>query len=77
MGIGASAGGLAAFKTFLDHMPSDSGMSFILVQHLDPHYASTLVELLTPHTSMRVTHVEDGERPARDRVSPSFPPMRR
>ena len=68
MGIGASAGGLAAFKTFLDHMPSDSGMSFVLVQHLDPHYASTLVELLTPHTSMRVSHAEDGERLARDRV---------
>jgi two-component system CheB/CheR fusion protein len=68
VGIGASAGGLAAFKTFLDHMPSDSGMSFVLVQHLDPHYASTLVELLTPHTSMRVSHAEDGQRLARDCV---------
>ena len=68
VGIGASAGGLAAFKTFLDHMPSDSGMSFVLVQHLDPHRTSTLVELLVPHTRMRVSHAEDGERLARDRV---------
>jgi two-component system CheB/CheR fusion protein len=68
VGIGASAGGLAAFKTFLDHMPSDSGMSFVLVQHLDPHHSSTLVELLAPHTSMKVLHAEDGERLAGDRV---------
>jgi two-component system CheB/CheR fusion protein len=62
VGIGASAGGLAAFKTFLDYMPSNSGMSFVLVQHLDPHFCSTLVELLAPHTSMRVSHAEDGAR---------------
>jgi two-component system CheB/CheR fusion protein len=37
VGIGASAGGLAAFKKFLARTPIDSGMAFILVQHLDPH----------------------------------------
>ena len=36
VGIGASAGGLAAFKTFLRHTPSDTGMAFVLVQHVDP-----------------------------------------
>jgi two-component system CheB/CheR fusion protein len=49
-------------------MPSDSGMSFVLVQHLDPHHSSTLVELLAPHTGMRVTHAEDGDKLAGDRV---------
>jgi two-component system CheB/CheR fusion protein len=37
VGIGASAGGLAAFKSFLRHTPPDTGMAFVLVQHLDPH----------------------------------------
>src|SRR6186997_981616 len=46
VGIGASAGGLAAFKTFLANTPADTGMAFILVQHLDPHHKSLLVELL-------------------------------
>ena len=46
VGIGASAGGLAAFKTFLRHTPADTGMAFVLVQHLDPHHKSLLVELL-------------------------------
>jgi two-component system, chemotaxis family, CheB/CheR fusion protein len=46
---------LAAFKAFLDYMPSDSGMSFVLMQHLDPHHVSTLVELLAPHTKMAIS----------------------
>ena len=45
-GIGASAGGLEAFKTFFTHMPADAGMAFVLVQHLDPHHKSMLVDLL-------------------------------
>ena len=53
VGIGASAGGLAAFKTFLAHTPADTGMAFVLVQHLAPDYKSLLVELLRraePHS---------------------------
>jgi chemotaxis response regulator CheB len=46
VGVGASAGGLAAFKSFLANTPADTGMAFILVQHLDPHHKSLLVELL-------------------------------
>jgi two-component system, chemotaxis family, CheB/CheR fusion protein len=61
VGIGASAGGLAAFRSFLDHMPADTGMTFVLVQHLDPHHASMLVELLAPHTAMPVSQAVDGE----------------
>lgn len=42
VGIGASAGGLGAFTTFLSTMPVDSGMAFILVQHLSPEHKSIL-----------------------------------
>ena len=46
VGIGASAGGLEACSSFLDAMPGDSGMAFILVQHLDPTHQSMMVDLL-------------------------------
>jgi two-component system CheB/CheR fusion protein len=59
VGIGASAGGLAAFRSFFDHMPADTGMAFVLVQHLDPDHKSMLVELLRPHTAMDVVDAED------------------
>jgi two-component system CheB/CheR fusion protein len=59
VGIGASAGGLAAFTTFFTHMPPDSGMAFVLVQHLDPQHPSLLPELLAPHTPMPVLPVVD------------------
>src|SRR6185369_3590804 len=59
VGIGASAGGLEAFITFFTHMPPDSGMAFILVQHLDPQHASLLPELLAQHTSMPVHAIVD------------------
>src|SRR5262245_53623108 len=54
VGIGASAGGLEAFKTFLKHMPHETGMAFVLVQHLDPNRGSMLVELLGAHSRMPV-----------------------
>ena len=59
VGIGASAGGLAAFRSFFDHMPADTGMAFVLVQHLDPDHKSMLVELLRPHTAMHVVDAQD------------------
>jgi two-component system, chemotaxis family, CheB/CheR fusion protein len=68
VGIGASAGGLAAFNAFLDHMPPDSGMVFVLVQHLAPDHKSMLVELLRAHTSMRVLEAQDGLPLTRDHV---------
>ena len=46
VGIGASAGGLDAFKRLLKAIPVNSGMSFLLVQHLDPNHESILPELL-------------------------------
>src|ERR1700722_11765425 len=52
VGIGASAGGLDAFKTFFAAMPGDSGMAFVLVQHLDPNHKSILAELVGRQTAM-------------------------
>ncbi|HET9395453.1 MAG TPA: chemotaxis protein CheB, partial [Nitrospiraceae bacterium] len=62
VGIGASAGGLEAFRTFLTHMPADSGMAFVLVQHLDPNHRTMLTELLRPHTAMPVIEASSGMR---------------
>ncbi len=59
VGIVASAGGLDAFKKFFAAMPSDSGMAFVLVPHLDPSHDSLMVELLSKVTSMPV--VEAGQ----------------
>jgi two-component system CheB/CheR fusion protein len=59
-GIGASAGGLEALKLFFDNAPSDSGMAFVIVQHLDPTHKSLLAELLGEHTKMKVSEVIDG-----------------
>lgn len=60
VGIGASAGGLNAFKGFLDNLPPDTGMAFVLVQHLDPHHRSMLVELLGSHTAMPIAEATHG-----------------
>ena len=60
VGIGASADGLAAFKTFLRHTPSNTGMAFVLVQHLDPHHKSLLVELLGAQSPIPVVAATNG-----------------
>jgi two-component system, chemotaxis family, CheB/CheR fusion protein len=60
VGVGASAGGLAAYKSFLAHTPADTGMTFILVQHLDPHHKSLLVELLSAGAPIPVVEAADG-----------------
>jgi two-component system CheB/CheR fusion protein len=66
--VGASAGGLEAFRALLAALPASSGMAFILVQHLDPSHASMLVELLSPHTALTVVEAREGMRPAPDLV---------
>ncbi|HET9812416.1 MAG TPA: chemotaxis protein CheB [Sphingomicrobium sp.] len=68
VGIGASAGGLDAFKTFLAAMPADSGMAFVLVQHLDPDHDSILAHLLSKATAMPVTDATDGAQVEADHV---------
>ncbi|HDQ14297.1 MAG TPA: chemotaxis protein CheR, partial [Sediminispirochaeta sp.] len=62
VGIGASAGGLAAFEAFFSGMPADSepGMAFVLVQHLAPDHKSMLKDLIKRYTRMQVFEVEDG-----------------
>ena len=62
VGIGASAGGLAAFEAFFSGIPIDTapGMAFILVQHLAPDHKSLLTELIQHCTRMPVIEVEDG-----------------
>jgi two-component system CheB/CheR fusion protein len=68
VGIGASTGGLDAFRTFFDHMPVNPGMTFVLVQHLDPNHASMLVDLLGQHSRMKVLEAKDGMQLAPDHV---------
>jgi two-component system, chemotaxis family, CheB/CheR fusion protein len=62
VGIGASAGGLAAFEAFFSGMSAetDPGMAFVLVQHLAPDHKSMLAELIKRYTHMQVLEVEDG-----------------
>ena len=60
VGIGASAGGLEAFGSFFSKMPVDSGMAFVLVQHLDPSHVSNMVDLLKRYTQMPVIEARDG-----------------
>ncbi|HCC53927.1 MAG TPA: chemotaxis protein CheR [Desulfobulbaceae bacterium] len=77
VGIGASAGGLAAFEAFFSGMPDDKDpdMAFVLVQHLDPNYKSILGELIARYTRMQVFEVEDGMR-VRPNCAYIIPPNR-
>ncbi len=60
VGIGASAGGLEAVSEFLDAMPSESGLAFVLVQHLPPDRESLMAEILARRTAMTVLQVTEG-----------------
>ena len=62
VGIGASAGGLAAFEAFFSGMPADVDpeMAFVLVQHLAPDHKSILTDLIQRYTRMKVFEVQDG-----------------
>ncbi len=68
VGMVASAGGLEAFRQFFQAMPTDSGMAFVLIPHLDPKHESLLAPLLGKHTSMPVMEVQDGQPLEADRV---------
>ncbi len=60
VGVGASAGGLEAFTQLLKPLPTNTGVAFVLVQHLDPKHESRLSELLSRTTQIPVTEVTDG-----------------
>ena len=62
VGVGASAGGLEAFTELLKHLPLDTGMGFVLVQHLDPQHESALTHLLSRATSLPVREVTNNLR---------------
>ena len=72
VGIGASAGGFEAFGELLNALPIDTGMAFVLVQHLDPHHTSALAGLLGHRTKLPVVEVSQGTvvRPNRIYVIP-------
>ncbi|MEO9188942.1 MAG: chemotaxis protein CheB, partial [Acetobacteraceae bacterium] len=75
VGIGASAGGIEALSHFFDAMPSDAGLVFVVVLHLDPTRESQLSAILALHTAMPVIEIEDGMRVLPDHVyviAPNF-----
>ena len=62
VGIAASAGGLEAFTELIRHLPTDTGMAFVLIQHLSPEHESLLSEILGRVTTMPVRQVQDQMR---------------
>ncbi len=62
VGVGASAGGLEAFIALLSKMPVDTGMAFILIQHLDPTHPSLSTEIISRSTKLRIEEVADKTR---------------
>jgi two-component system CheB/CheR fusion protein len=62
VGIGASAGGLNAYTALLGALPPDTGMAFVVVQHLAADHASFLATLLARVTQMPAIEVQDGPR---------------
>src|SRR5947207_391140 len=62
VGVGASAGGLEAFTRLIKHLSTDTGMAFVLVQHLDPEHESKLPQLLGRVTKLPVLEVVNNTR---------------
>lgn len=60
VGVAASAGGLEAFTQLLSHLPTDTGMAFVLIQHLSPDHESLLTEILARVTPLPVRDVQNG-----------------
>ena len=68
VGIGASAGGLEALQQFLTFLPSNTGMAFVIIQHLAPDHKSLLSDILGKYTVMPVKEVRDGMRVERNSI---------
>src|SRR6185503_3191197 len=62
VGIGASAGGLKALQELLLHLPSDLGMAYVLIPHLEPKHESLMPQLLQKVSTMPLTEVTEGTR---------------
>lgn len=59
VGIGASAGGLEALEEFFGNVPENSGLAYVVIQHLDPNHAGIMPELLQRTTQMKVVQASD------------------
>ena len=68
VGVGASAGGLEALTELLSHLPGDTGMAFVVIQHLDPRHESHLTALLSKESKMSVSEVKGETRVVANRV---------
>ena len=68
VGIGASAGGLEPFRVLLERMPVNTGLSFVIIQHLATGQESMLTDILSRSTKMHVLEVEDGMHVKPDQV---------
>ncbi len=68
VGIGGSAGALNAYKALLDALPSNTGMAFVIISHMNPTASSQLAHILSRHTKMPVRVATDGMQAQRNRV---------
>src|SRR6201997_3397113 len=68
VGIGASAGGLEALSELLRHLPSNTGMAFVFIQHLEPRQTSRLTDILSRITDMTVEVASDRHRMKRNHI---------
>ena len=75
IGIGASAGGLEALQQFFQHMPGNSGLSFVVIQHLSPDYKSLMADILGKYTEMKVMQAEN-EMPVEPNMVYLIPPKK-
>ncbi|NTV47688.1 MAG: chemotaxis protein CheB, partial [Chlorobiales bacterium] len=60
VGVGASAGGLEALQEFFKAVPLQTGIGFVVIQHLSPDYKSLMDELLARYTKLRILKAKDG-----------------
>ncbi|CAN5525093.1 hypothetical protein BH10BAC5_BH10BAC5_27850 [soil metagenome] len=66
--IGASAGGLEAYNAILRNLPAETGMAYVIIQHLDPVHKSFLNEIVSRETDMKVNDIKSGIQPKPDNV---------
>jgi chemotaxis protein methyltransferase CheR/two-component system CheB/CheR fusion protein len=62
VGVGASAGGLEALELFFTHLPPESGVAFVVIQHMDPTHPAMLSEILQGRTLMKVVEASDDDK---------------
>jgi len=75
VGIGASAGGIQALKTFFENVPAKSGLAYVVVLHLSPHYESKLAEVLQTSAAIPVSQVRQRTQVEPDHIY-VIPPMK-